>query len=242
MSVWSAMFELTYSVSPIMFSGGGVASNIPGGFLPTMAITDAAAFASLLGGGPGLGSLDDAFAHFVPLPSSTLISQQTATYPLANQAVAGNAVIAQPLQVDMLMICPAREQYGGYQAKLGIITSLQNAFAQQNSTGGTYYIMTPAFTYGPCTMLDMIDVSSTQTKQVQMAYKLSFLQPLISLQDATAAYNNMMGALNNGTPPPTATSGPSNSLAPPSGADGGNYGFSGNSLSATSNSGAIGAQ
>jgi hypothetical protein len=66
------LFQLGYQISPIIFSGG-IASLIPGGLLPVVAITQSASFvAGLLSGSTsGLSSLDDFFAHYKPLPGST---------------------------------------------------------------------------------------------------------------------------------------------------------------------------
>ena len=104
-------FKLTYELSPIILTGG-IATNIPGGGLPIVSITEALNFTEgLLSGGEDL-DLDDFFAHFVPLAGSSLIDQQIAKYPLANQTVAANAVITQPLNISMRMIVAAKDGVG----------------------------------------------------------------------------------------------------------------------------------
>src|SRR5690242_11026591 len=95
----------------------GIASAIPGQMLPIISITEAINFtAGLLSGGAGTDlsdpNLDNFFANFEPIPGARLISQQVGHYPFANQAVAANAVIPQPLPVSLLMKCPARPPGG----------------------------------------------------------------------------------------------------------------------------------
>src|SRR5579862_4171588 len=112
-----SVFKLSFEISPIILTGG-VAGFIPGGMLPIVAITEALNFADgLLSGGDELSSLDDFFAHFVPLPGATMLEQRIGEYPFANQAVAANATIALPTTISVRMVCPARED-SGYATKL----------------------------------------------------------------------------------------------------------------------------
>jgi hypothetical protein len=181
-----AAFRLAYEISPILLTRG-IAAKIPGGVLPIVALTDAARLASgiltsvLNFGGPNI-DFDDFFAKWYVLPGSTLINQQVGMYPFANQAVAANAVIAQPNNVSMMMLCPARpgtgalgtavagaigalfegaigaaggaalSAIGGYAAKLATMTALTKTIALHNSLGGTYSVVTPAQIYIDCVM------------------------------------------------------------------------------------------
>lgn len=190
-------FKLSFEISPVILTGG-IAQAIPGGMLPIVAITEALNFVDgLLSGGDAL-SLDDFFAHFVPLPGSTLIDQQIGEYTFANQAVAANATIAQPLQIALRMICPAKEDLG-YAVKLATMTALQATLAQHNSAGGTYTVATPSYFYTNCVMLDLTDGSNQQSKQAQNTYVWRFRRPLLTLQDAQQAQNNLMSQITNGT-------------------------------------------
>lgn len=198
-SAGAVAFKLAYQISPIMFSGG-IASSIPGQLLPLLAISGAIKFANgLLSPGTTVPDLDSYFAYFQPLAGGTLIDQQIGMYPFANQAVAANATIQQPLTISMLMICPVGAG-GGYASRLAIMSSIQSAFDQHNKAGGSYSVATPSFIYPNCTMTAMTDVSSTATKQVQNTYKLDFLKPLISMQDAAQAYNAQMGKIAANVP------------------------------------------
>jgi hypothetical protein len=200
-------YKLAFEISPITLTGG-VALNIPGGMLPILAITQAGSYAGLISGGANVNP-DDFFANFFPLPGSTLIDQQIGHYPFANQTVAANAIIVQPLTVSLLMRVPVRDP-GGYATKLANMMAIQATLHQHNISGGTYTVATPVYPYTNCVMRGMVDVSSGDTLQAQIAYRLDFEQPLISLEDATAAQNIMMQQLTSGVK----TSGANFGLAP----------------------------
>jgi hypothetical protein len=197
-SAGMAAFRMSFQLSPIIFTGG-IAANVPGGMLPIILITEALSFVQgILAGGREI-NLDDFFANFAPLPGSTLLSQQIGKYPFANQAVAANSVIRQPLKISMRMVCPARGP-AGYAVKLATMTALRAAFALHNASGGAYTIATPSFFYTNCLMLDMVDTSQGASQQAQNTYQLDFEQPLLTLQDAVQAQNNLMARLTAGTP------------------------------------------
>ena len=193
-----AAYKLSFQLAPI-FLVGGVASLIPGGILPLLSITQAIDFTTgLLGSGDTDLDLDSFFANFQPLPGSTLIDNQVGNYPFANQAVAANAIIAQPLFISMLMLCPVGKG-GGYLSKLSTMMAIQATLKQHNSSEGTYTVATPAFLYTNLIMTSMKDVTNAQTKQVQMAYQMDFVKPLLTLEDAEQAQNNLMSQITNGT-------------------------------------------
>jgi hypothetical protein len=191
-------FNLSYVISPIILTGG-IASWIPGGMLPIVSITQALDFVDgLLSGAVNL-DLDRFFAHFHPLPGSTLIDQSIAKYPFANQTVAANAVIRNPKTISMKMICPAPHE-GGYALKSATMLALQAALEQHNASGGTYTIATPSYFYTNCVFLRMTDTSETRSLQAQNTYTLDFEQPLLTLQAAFAAQNNLMQKVSSGLP------------------------------------------
>lgn len=200
------IFRLGYEISPIVLVGGW-AAGMSGGYMPIVALTETANFIlGLLRGSADL-TLDDFFAHFRPAPGSTLIDNQIGRYPFANQTVAANAIITQPLKVSLLMVCPVRAE-GGYTNKLITMTALQQTLAQHNVSGGTYIVATPSYVYANCVMTGMRDVSSGETKQPQTAWQLDFEQPLITLAEAQAAQNSLMSKLTAGLPTDGALSGP----------------------------------
>lgn len=194
-----AAYRLSFQLSPVILTGG-IASLIPGGMLPIVAITQALTFvAGLLSGGDDLTDLDDFFANFHPLPGASIIDQQIGEYPFANQAVAANAVIAQPLTISLRMICPARGE-GGYAIKLATMLALQAALAQHNASGGTYTIATPSFFFTNCVLLRMFDISRTDDQQAQNTWQMDFRKPLLTLQDAQQAQNGLLSQISAGTP------------------------------------------
>jgi len=191
-----AQFKLAFQLSPIIFVGG-IAANIPGGMLPIISVTQSGDFNTGILGGSSDPDLDEFFANFEPIPGGSLIDQDIATYPFANQAVAANSVIPKPLSISLLMKCPARGD-GGYSNKLSILTSLQSAFAQHNISGGTYTIATPFYYYTNCLFLSMRDASAGDSKQPQSAFQLDFVQPLLTLQQAQQSYNGLISKITTG--------------------------------------------
>jgi hypothetical protein len=183
-----SQYDLAFQVSPIILQNGIVTAQ--GHLAP---ITD------YTGGSPA--SLDDAFARYLPMPGSTLISQTVATYPFANQSVAANATIQQPLTISLLMIAPVNQE-SGYQAKLSLFTALQNTLHQHNALGGTYIVATPAFVYSYVIMTAMTDVtpqvSADGGKQVQIMYQLDWIQPLVTSAALTVQQGALMQTITNG--------------------------------------------
>ena len=191
-------FKLAFQITPIILTRG-IATSL-GGALPIMLLTESGV--SLISGllsGNSPTDLDSYFAHYQPLPGATLINNAIATYPFANQAIAANALIAQPLNISMLMICPARNT-SGMAIKLATMISLQNTLAQHNSQGGTYSVVTPSYIYTDCVMSKMTDVTSSNSKQTQIMWQLDFYQPLVSLASAQSALSGLMQKLTDGTP------------------------------------------
>jgi hypothetical protein len=194
-----AAFKLSFTLSPIIFQGG-IAQNIPGGMLPVVAITQALSFVDgLLSGGDELTDLDDFFASFIPIAGASLLEQQIGKYPFANQAVAANAVIAQPTNISLRMICPVKDP-SGYAAKLATMMALQAVIKQHNASGGTYIVATPSFLYTNAVFLRLVDVSGSDDAQAQNTWQWDFELPLLTLQDAQNAQNNLMSMISGGVP------------------------------------------
>lgn len=212
-------FKLAYEISPIILTGG-IATNL-GGALPIVALTEGANLIGDLISGQVDLELDNYFAHYMPMPGASLVNNQISLMPFANQTVAANAIIAQPLNISMLMQCPARPApalpgtglsinglnvipssiplLGGYSSKLAVMTSLQNTLAQHNGMGGTYSIVTPSYIYTFCIMTGMRDVSGGNSGQVQYAWQMDFSQPLVSIASAQTALSGLMQKLTDGS-------------------------------------------
>jgi hypothetical protein len=181
-----ADFRLAYEISPIYLTNG-IAGSTADAALPLASILNQATGASL----------DDYFAHFQPAPGATIVDNQISQYPFANQAVAANALIAQPLQISMQMICPARPGLG-FQARTGILLALKSTLDKHNQLGGTYTVLTPSAFYTNCILAGMRDVSTGESLQRQHTWQMDFIRPLLTLEEAADVANNMMSKLQNG--------------------------------------------
>jgi hypothetical protein len=202
-------FQLGFQISPIILSGG-VASGVPWGYLPIVSITESVNFVTGLLSGASNLTLDNFFAQFVPAVGASLVDNQIGHYPFANQTVAANAIITQPLRVAMRMITPVREA-NGYVKKLATMSLLKSVLAQHNAKGGTYIVVTPSCIYRDCVMVSMRDVGGSSGRQAQAEWLLEFEQPLLTLSQAAQVLSNGMSKLSNGLPWDGSTSGPGTS-------------------------------
>lgn len=179
-----SQYELAFQTSPIILVNG-IVKNTQGGLAP---ITD------YTGGAPS--SPEQRFATYLPLPGSTLISNAVGMYPFANQQIAANAMIEQPLTLSMRMIAPVN-QAGGYLSKLSTFSALQNSLTQHNATGGTYIIATPAFVFNYLVMTNMADITGEGNQQ-QIEWQMDFVQPILTLAGAAAAESNFISKVSGG--------------------------------------------
>ncbi|HXS04802.1 MAG TPA: hypothetical protein VN731_10020 [Rhodanobacter sp.] len=188
-------YDLAFQISPIVLVGG-IASSSIGNALPIIALLGQSL--GLLQGIVSSGINDqDPFARFVPIPGGTLVNNTIGTYPFANQTVAANAVIQQPLNISLQMIAPVKD-LGGYYTKLAILTALQGSLQTHSAQGGTFTIATPAYLYTNCLMTAMTDITSGDTRQQQVLFQLDFTQPLITQQSAANALSAFMNKLSGG--------------------------------------------
>ncbi|EBI9507420.1 hypothetical protein DLQ11_09155 [Salmonella enterica] len=106
MSFTRELYKLGFEISPVILCDG-VAQSIPGGMLPIVALTQSASYVSgLMGGAIELTDLDKYFCHWRAAPGGTMVDYDIGRYPFANQAVAANALLSQPLRIPMLMDAP----------------------------------------------------------------------------------------------------------------------------------------
>lgn len=189
-SLGFSTFQLAYEISPIILQGGS-AQFIPGQLLPITVLTEMFDI-------PGIEN-GEFFAHYKPLPGSTLADFQVAEYPFASLQVAANAVVQQPLKISLLMVCPAQTE-GGYILKQAIMTALQTQINTHIISGGTFTVITPAYTYTNCLLTNLRDVSSPSDKQVQLMYQWDFVQPLISESQFSSVLGGVMNSITQGLP------------------------------------------
>jgi hypothetical protein len=195
----SQQFRLSYELSPIILTNG-IAANLTGGALPIINL---------------LGDADidtgfnqdgrDNFSHFQPIPGGSLIDNEIGRYPFANQAVASNSTIANPLVISLLMLSPVNQQ-GGYADKINRLTSLKSSLDAHTAAGGTYTVATPGFIYTNCILLSLRDVTKSGPGQPQSAWQWDFIKPLLTLEDAAAAMNALLSKIDASQP--TATPAP----------------------------------
>jgi hypothetical protein len=182
-SDWAAAFQ----GSPILLKGGtGIATQ---GDIPITTYTDP-------NPQPGV----PAFAQYMPMPGASLLKNQLSKFPFANQAVAANAIIQQPVNLSMMMICPVQ---GGqsWQVKLSILTAMVQTVKQHFNLGGLFNVNTPSFPYTSGALLDLRDMSQSETKQPQYKYAWDFEFPLITLEQAQAVLNTLLNKLSNQSAP-----------------------------------------
>jgi hypothetical protein len=207
-----AQFQRSFQISPIILVGG-IAGSLPGSSLPIYSLTESSIFptGALSQADTSAQSDYDWFAFYEPMPGSTLIENEVATYPFANQTIAANAIITQPLRISLKMICPVRDSYA---AKLTTFTAMQNALAQHIQLGGVFNVATPAYLYTNCLLVTLRDISGGETKQTQMEYQWDFMQPLLTQDQATQTYNGAMNKFSTGVAltgdPPATSGGPPN--------------------------------
>lgn len=216
-AIGRSIYQLGFEICPILFQGG-IAQNMPGNVLPIMAITEAANFVDGLISGSQI-SLAQFFAHFRPLGGTQLVANQLGAYPFANQVVAGNAIIRQPLEISLEMACPAKNDLG-YFIKLGIMTLLRRTLDSHNAQGGTYIVVTPSQIYEGCVLIDLTCGEDSDDKQPQSLWRWDFVQPLLTVQAATGVMNTMMSKINGQLPNSGALSGSNVTVGAPMGSAG----------------------
>ena len=189
-STAKTLFQAAYEISPIILQDG--IATFAGGYLPITALTAFGDISTLISG-------DQFFAHYRPMPGGTLEEWQIAEYPFANLTVAANSVIQQPLKISMLMECPAQNG-GGYILKQGILTAMKLALDNHILAGGTFTVITPAYTYTNCLLTSLRDVTSPSDKQVQKSFQWDFTQPLLTDSGAKQVLGSLMTKYQNGLP------------------------------------------
>jgi hypothetical protein len=185
MSIEQSAFQLAYELSPIFLVNPLIP--IP---VPIITLTE-------LLDTPGFQA-KEFFAHFKPLPNSTLEEYQVAQYPFANLTMAANAVLQQPLKISMLMVCPAQNE-GGYILKQAQITALKLGIDTHIQSGGTFTVVTPAYTYTNCLLTSLRDITPPSEKQAQIMYQWDFVQPLVTTSAVSSVLNTVLNSIKNGT-------------------------------------------
>ncbi|EIN2566503.1 hypothetical protein LOO36_004016 [Salmonella enterica] len=197
MSFTRELYKLGFEISPVILCDG-VAQSIPGGMLPIVALTQSASYVSgLMGGAIELTDLDKYFCHWRAAPGGTMVDYDIGRYPFANQAVAANALLSQPLRIPMLMDAPVNENTGAM-TKLVTLSSLQAVLQAHASLGGTFIVATPGIIYSNCILRTVRDVTGLNDALPQRQWLWDFEQPLLSETGAEQAINSYLNKIDNG--------------------------------------------
>lgn len=214
-------FQANYSESPIILVAGTAGQ----GQYPISAILNAAAFLAGITSNSSANTNNSSqagysynnFGVFSVLPGGTLIDNQIAHYPLANQAVAANAVVTDPLKISLVMTAPALEEIP-FSIKQSVFKALKSTLDQHISLGGYFTVQTPSYIYENCLLESLVDGSDDDHGgQPQVRWLWTFEQPLLTVQQgqaaqAQAAARITNGQYNTGNPPgsvPVVTNGSS---------------------------------
>lgn len=193
------LYRLGFEISPVILCNG-VAEAVPGGMLPIVALTQSASFVTgLIGGAINLTDLDKYFCHWRPVQGATMVDYDIAKYPFANQTVAANALLAQPLRVSLMMDAPVNENTGAM-TKLVTLSALQAVLQAHANLGGTYIVATPSIIYNNCILKTVKDSSTGNDPLPQRSWLWDFEQPLITTTDADRAVTNFLKRIDAGDP------------------------------------------
>lgn len=188
-------YQVSYQVSPIILVGGVAGT----GMLPIVSVLSSNNYKQGVLGPSDAVDTGDYFGQFRVVPGHTLMRNEVATYPLANQTVAANAVITQPLELSVEMLVPANERYP-LSRKLSIMTALKSMLDEHTAKGGWYNVATPSYIYQGCLLTGLQDDSEDgDGAQVQTRWLWTFMQPLLTAQAAQAAQNQAMNKISSQT-------------------------------------------
>jgi hypothetical protein len=204
-SIGRSIYQIGFQLTPIILVQG-IARSFPGQMMPIIILTEGPNLLVSVLAGKSPFNPDKFFAHFSPVPGGKLANFVIGQYPFANQSVAANAIISEPLTISMRMSIPVNKS-GGHTAKLATMVLLQSKLKDHANLGGTYIVATPAGFYTNCILTGLTDVSTGESPIPQNAWQWDFVQPLITLQEAEAAQNTFMSNTTNQLPSDGALSG-----------------------------------
>ena len=188
-------YQVSYELSPIILVAGIAGT----GMLPLISILSSQNFSGGVLSSTSASNPDDYFGHFRVLPGHTLMENEVATYPVANQSVAANAIITDPLRLSVEMLVPATDRVP-VENKLAVITSLKSTLDKHTALGGWYNVATPSYIYQGCLLTSLVDgTDAEEGSQVQVRWVWSFMQPLLTAVAAQAAQNQAMSKITNST-------------------------------------------
>ncbi len=190
-----ADYLLSYQTSPIILVNGIAGT----GYLPLTSLLSSSNYSQGLLGSTNTEDYSTFFGQFRPLSGHTLMDNEVATYPFANQTVAANAIITNPLRISLEMLVPATGAIT-VTDKLSIITAIKSALDNHTALGGWYNVATPSYIYQGCLLTSLRDATDEgDGAQVQVRWVWEFMQPLLTISSAQAAQNPDMSTIQNQT-------------------------------------------
>lgn len=188
-------YQISYQVSPIILVGGVAGT----GMLPIVSVLSSRNYSQGALSSSSAVDVSEYFGQFRVLSGHTLMKNDVATYPLANQTVAANAIITQPLELSLEMVVPANDRFT-VADKLSLMTALKSTLDNHTAQGGWYNVATPSYIYQGCLLTSLVDATDElEGGQVQTTWIWSFMQPLLTAQAAQAAQNQAMNKIKNQT-------------------------------------------
>ncbi|MXV44320.1 hypothetical protein GS501_04575 [Saccharibacter sp. 17.LH.SD] len=201
-NVGRTTFKLGYQISPLILTGG-VAEKM-GGAVPIIVYTQAVALLNGLVAGGISGKLegydlDSMWCHWSPMSGATLVDNSIAEYPYANQSVAANAMVVNPLTLSMQMICPPSGA-GAMATKLATLQSLQVILNKHAQLGGAYIVITPGQVYTGMLLTRVSDTTPNPTAAAASQFQFDFTRPLTQKSENVQKQSTLMKKLSGGMP------------------------------------------
>ena len=188
-------FQVSYQLNPIVLVGGVAGT----GMTPIVSLLSSADYLYGILDNSQATDISKLFGQFRVLPGGTLMNIEGAMYPVANQSVAANAMITNPLTISLEMIAPASATVTMSQRQ-SIITALKGMLDNHTALGGWYNVSTPTYIYQGCLLTSIIDQSDNEAgQQSQFRWIWNFYQPLLTEAQAVAAQNQAMAKVTNQT-------------------------------------------
>lgn len=221
-------YKLMYQVAPIILTNGIVGE---GGVVNMLALTNPSVTQIGLNGvipatatmisplvpsnflsGAVTLDLDETFGSFTVSPGGSLLMQTVPKYPLADMTMAANAIVRDPITLSLLWDTPMRVPRtlaavavtDAWAIKFATMMALKGMLDQHNNLGGTYSVMTPAYTYTDLILTALTDVSRPGNPVPQNAWRFDFERPMVLTEQDVQNDQNLLlkritaGVLTNG--------------------------------------------
>jgi hypothetical protein len=220
LTAWKAY----YQVCPIYLTGG-IAGSGSGNTVSLIQLLTAASVVPVVGIGPqqptnlggALGpqqpqtvvSLDDAFGAFNVLPGGTLLVYTVPKYPLADQTMAANATVREPLTLSLVWETPMRGA-NAFTIKAQTMIQLKGLLDNHCNAGGMFTVFTPSYFYSNLILTALTDTSRAGNPLPQNAWRWDFERPqVVTLDEGQGVQSQLLQKVTGGIPTTGALTGAS---------------------------------